>query len=136
MDLLSFQHQSTLHYVLHVKRDGQKHSKQISERIRMSRTLDNANPTIFAAPAAAPSSSRHKSPKSMLWDEDSAAWEEDESSGYEEREEIDAEEVYGESLPCPSVAAVSCRRTTRQLQVMTNANVQTSCVVSPIPNTQ
>ena len=62
----------------------------------MSRTLDNANPTIFAAPAAAPSSSRQKSPKSMLWDEDSAAWEEDESSGSEERQEIDAEEVYGE----------------------------------------
>lgn len=89
----------------------------------MSRTLDNANPTIFAAPAAAPSSSRRKSPKSMLWDEDSAAWEEEEASGSEEREEIDAEEVYDllRSITDPEHPV-----TLEQLRVVQPGDVQVS----------
>lgn len=60
----------------------------------MSRELDNANPTIFAP--ASSSASRQRSPKALLWDDDldeyTLVGKEHEE---EEREEIDALEVYG-----------------------------------------
>ena len=70
----------------------------------MSRALDNDNPTIFA-PTQATSSRRVRSGKSLLWDEDAAGYQELAGSldrdpeGNEEKEEIDAEEVFGELGP-------------------------------------
>lgn len=71
----------------------------------MSRPLDNVNPTIFAS--TGPTTSRRtKSAKALLWDEDAAEYQEfaadDSVSGEEEREEIDSEEVFGESRFSPS----------------------------------
>lgn len=84
----------------------------------MSRQLDNDNPTIFA-PTAPATSARKKSGKALLWEsraDDLLAFddvEEDESEGSEGekseevdlgrggREEIDAEEVFGELLRLP-----------------------------------
>jgi hypothetical protein len=64
------------------------------------RQLDNDNPTIFAPSAA--SSSRRKTGKALLWDEEAEGYAEydGESSGEEQREVIDAEEVFGESIVC------------------------------------
>lgn len=66
------------------------------------RQLDNDNPTIFA-PTAPASSSRRKSGKALLWEnraENFGSSEEDDSEEErgEQREEIDAEEVFGVSL--------------------------------------
>lgn len=63
----------------------------------MDRELDNANPTIFAPTAS--SSKRQKSPQALLWnaDAESYALSDEAGSSEEEREEIDAEEVFGES---------------------------------------
>jgi len=58
----------------------------------MSRQLDNLNPTVFDTPAASGSSRRPVAAKSLLWENDEEA---DLPSSDEEREEIDAEEVYG-----------------------------------------
>lgn len=67
------------------------------------RQLDNENPTVFA-PVAPAGSSRRKTGKAQLWDgldDISAAYLSDGSSSSgpdrerEEREEIDAEEVFG-----------------------------------------
>jgi hypothetical protein len=64
----------------------------------MDRELDNANPTIFAPKASG--SKRTKSPQALLWSEgaDEFAYS-DESGGSseEDREAIDAEEVFGMS---------------------------------------
>lgn len=71
--------------------------------IKMSRQLDNSNPTIFAPSAS--TASRRKSGKALLWNEDIeqyAEYDEDRygstsSPGAEsDREDIDAEEVFGE----------------------------------------
>ncbi|WVQ81327.1 hypothetical protein IAT38_003450 [Cryptococcus sp. DSM 104549] len=64
----------------------------------MSRQLDNANPTIFASTTSAPlRRAGGKSAKATLWAAE--AWSDEEESDYssgsgEEREEIDAQEVY------------------------------------------
>ena len=68
---------------------------------KMSRPLDNVNPTIFA-PTGSTTSQRQQSVKAQLWDEEAAEYQEfaqgsDSGSGEEEREEIDAEEVFGAS---------------------------------------
>lgn len=63
----------------------------------MDRELDNANPTIFAPTAS--SSKRQQSSKALLWSEDADAYALSDGAGSseEEREEIDAEEVFGAS---------------------------------------
>lgn len=61
----------------------------------MSRQLDNLNPTVFDTPAASSSSRRPVPSKSLLWENDEDA---ELPSSDEEREEIDAEEVYGALL--------------------------------------
>lgn len=63
----------------------------------MDRELDNANPTIFAPTASG--SKRQKSPKALLWSEDVEGYtlSDGEGSSEEEREDIDAEEVFGRS---------------------------------------
>jgi hypothetical protein len=58
----------------------------------MSRQLDNLNPTIFDTPVASGSSRRPVAAKSLLWENDEEL---ELPSSDEEREEIDAEEVYG-----------------------------------------
>lgn len=65
----------------------------------MDRELDNANPTIFAPTASG--SKRQKSPQALLWnaDAESYALSDEAGSSEEEREEIDAEEVFGEFSP-------------------------------------
>ncbi|KAK1922701.1 hypothetical protein DB88DRAFT_496013 [Papiliotrema laurentii] len=57
----------------------------------MSRPLDNVNPTIFDTPVASSSRRRPASAKALLWDN---ADDESYGSSEEEREEIDAEEIY------------------------------------------
>jgi hypothetical protein len=62
----------------------------------MDRELDNANPTIFAPTASG--SKRQKSPKALLWSEDVEGYTlSEDGSSEEEREDIDAEEVFGRS---------------------------------------
>jgi hypothetical protein len=62
----------------------------------MDRELDNANPTIFAPTASG--SRRQKAPKALLWSEEAEEYTySDHSSEEEEREDIDADEVFGES---------------------------------------
>lgn len=66
----------------------------------MSRELDNANPTIYS-PTSVPSSSKRqpKSARALLWNDQAGAYEYERTSPQnsdEEREEIDAEEIYGE----------------------------------------
>jgi hypothetical protein len=56
----------------------------------MDRELDNANPTIFAPKASG--SKRTKTPQELLWSNFDQAQEDQ-----EEREAIDAEEVFGTS---------------------------------------
>lgn len=65
----------------------------------MSRSLDNENPTIFAATAPSVSTRRSKNAKAMLWDEDVEEYNGEGSgtSEEDEREEIDAEEIFGQS---------------------------------------
>ena len=67
----------------------------------MSRPLDNVNPTIFATNTASTSRRQPRSATALLWNDDTVGYEayEGNSSGGsdDEREEIDAEEVYGES---------------------------------------
>ena len=59
----------------------------------MSRPLDNVNPTIFDTPVASSSRRRPVSARALLWEnEDVDSY----GSSEEEREEIDAEEIYGE----------------------------------------
>lgn len=59
----------------------------------MSRPLDNANPTVFSTPAVAGSSRRRpRSTKALLWPNDT---DDEFGTSDEEREEIDAEEIYG-----------------------------------------
>lgn len=68
----------------------------------MDRELDNANPTIFAPTASG--SKRQQSAKSLLWSDEADKYtlsDEGGSSEDEEREEIDAEEVFGMCAPHP-----------------------------------
>lgn len=63
------------------------------DTLAMARPLDNSNPVIFSTPAVAGSSRRRPaSAKALLW-QHSDDEEFDISDG--EREEIDAEEIYG-----------------------------------------
>lgn len=66
---------------------------------KMDRELDNANPTIFAPTASG--SKRQISPKALLWsgDEEGFTLSDEAGSSDEEREDIDAEEVFGMSAP-------------------------------------
>ena len=70
----------------------------------MSRALDNDNPTIFAPTAPTTSRRRPQSTKAMLWSDDATDFRDfaidadHPGSGEDEREEIDAEEVFGESF--------------------------------------
>jgi hypothetical protein len=68
----------------------------------MSRSLDNENPTIFTSTAPTSSKRRPKSAKALLWSDEADGFEEyagghvsGSSGDEEEREEIDAEEVFG-----------------------------------------
>lgn len=74
------------------------------EAAATSRPLDNVNPTIFAPTGSF--SSRTQSAKALLWSEEAAEYQEFVSKSgsegkQEEREEIDAEEVFGPSLGLP-----------------------------------
>jgi hypothetical protein len=59
----------------------------------MDRELDNANPTIFAPTASG--SRRQKAPKALLWSEEAEEYAYSDNSSGEEREDIDADEVFG-----------------------------------------
>lgn len=59
----------------------------------MDRELDNANPTIFAPTASG--SMRQKAPKALLWSEEAEEYAYSDNSSEEEREDIDADEVFG-----------------------------------------
>jgi hypothetical protein len=59
----------------------------------MDRELDNANPTIFAPTASG--SRRQKAPKALLWNEEAEEYAYSDQSSEEEREDIDADEVFG-----------------------------------------
>jgi len=61
----------------------------------MDRELDNANPTIFAPTASG--SRRQKAPKALLWSEEAEEYAYSDNSSGEEREDIDADEVFGMS---------------------------------------
>jgi metal-sulfur cluster biosynthetic enzyme len=63
----------------------------------MSRSLDNENPTIFAATAPNISQRRPKSTKALLWNEEVEEYNGEGSgtSEEDEREDIDAEEIFG-----------------------------------------
>jgi len=61
----------------------------------MDRELDNANPTIFAPTASG--SRRRQAPKALLWSEEAEEYAYSDHSSEEEREDIDADEVFGES---------------------------------------
>jgi hypothetical protein len=62
----------------------------------MDRELDNANPTIFAPTASG--SRRQKAPKALLWSEEAEEYTYSDNSSGEEREDIDADEVFGMSF--------------------------------------
>jgi hypothetical protein len=63
----------------------------------MNKELDNANPTIFAPKASG--SKRTKSPQALLWNEEAEEYAYSDGTGSEEeREDIDAEEVFGRFL--------------------------------------
>ena len=76
---------------------GKCQSVILQHSYTMSRPLDNVNPTIFA-PATASSSRRPRSEKALLWDGVDRELL-GEYGSEEEREEIDAQEVYGGSSP-------------------------------------
>ena len=61
----------------------------------MDRELDNANPTIFAPTASG--SRRQKATKALLWSEEAEEYAYSDNSSGEEREDIDADEVFGMS---------------------------------------
>jgi len=99
----------------------------------MSRSLDNVNPTIFA-PTGSTTSRRTKSAKAMLWVDDAAEYQElaeksDSGSGEEDREEIDAEEVFGESSSTPSIFHQAG-------SILMYWGEKTCCARSPIQNTR
>jgi hypothetical protein len=62
----------------------------------MDRELDNANPTIFAPTASG--SRRQKAPQALLWSEEAEEYTYSDNSSEEEREDIDADEVFGRFL--------------------------------------
>ena len=74
----------------------------------MDRELDNANPTIFAPTASG--SRRQKAPKALLWSEEAEEYAYSDNSSEEEKEDIDADEVFGMSSLCGSELTIDLLR--------------------------